>query len=505
MPRIEVPFVVVKQHITQPTRVVLMSGGQTYFYATFEICDVWEDLADLKAVFRRDNVSKLMSLNERENGLLECQIPWEVMTDKGLVRVGIFAGNRMLTDEAIIRVGEGCICEGSEPTAPTPDWFDKVENDISVLNSKKANKDDVTEYVNEQTAIIKSDVEGLQQQIKEESHFRGYTFTNEEITSSDATPNDFAYSAESGTVWVYDAENGWKDTGTPVPDQLTPPSDATPLVDGEATPGRSEKYARGDHRHPTDTTRASVKDLNDVCKQLGDTANALKNAVSGEHVISLDDVSSIPHKVAVQLSSDTVTDFSTVKLTTCGKNWFNQYAAPTNNISPYYTGVDITNLANTLKGNFYYASIALKEGKTIPETRNCGLVSLNASGSIEAMWFVQNGSITNTEIIFTPWVGRQMAIATNSSDRKYWDAFTDAFEIQVGTKEAYADKPSIEPFIGGTYTPNADGTVNVKSVSPVMNIFCDTEGVAINCDYNRDINKAFAELQNAIISLGGNI
>ena len=30
-------------------------------------------------------------------------------------------------------------------------------------------------------------------------------------------------------------------------------------------------------------------------------------------------------------------------------------------------------------------------------------------------------------------------------------------------------------------------------------------GVIINCEYNRDINKAFEKLQQAIISLGGNI
>ena len=123
-------------------------------------------------------------------------------------------------------------------------------------------------YIDEQTEIIKSDVEGLQKQIKEEAHFRGYSFTNEEILSSKATPNDFAYSAESGTVWVYDAEDGWEDTGTPVPDQLTPASNATPLVNGVASPGQSEEYARGDHRHPTDTSRASVEQLNGLKSDL---------------------------------------------------------------------------------------------------------------------------------------------------------------------------------------------------------------------------------------------
>lgn len=117
-------------------------------------------------------------------------------------------------------------------------------------------------YTDEQTEIIKSDVEGLQKQINEEAHFRGYLSTNAKIQALEATPNDFAYSAESGTKWIYDAVDGWRDSGSSVPDQLTPASDTTPLINGEASAGTENAYARGDHRHPTDTTRASVTALN---------------------------------------------------------------------------------------------------------------------------------------------------------------------------------------------------------------------------------------------------
>lgn len=123
-------------------------------------------------------------------------------------------------------------------------------------------KDEIKAYIDEETEIIKSDIEGVQQQLNEEAHFRGYLSTNAKIQALEATPNDFAYSAESGTKWVYDVENGWQDTGTPVPDQLTPASDATPLINGTASAGTANEYARGDHRHPTDTTRVSVEEFN---------------------------------------------------------------------------------------------------------------------------------------------------------------------------------------------------------------------------------------------------
>lgn len=139
----------------------------------------------------------------------------------------------------------------------------KIDGVISELNNK-ASMEDVCEYVDEQTEIIKTDVEGLQKQLNEEAHFKGYLSTNAKIQALEATPNDFAYSAESGTKWIYDEVNGWQDSNTPVPDQLTPASESTPLINGTASAGNENAYARGDHRHPTDTTRASVEELNGV-------------------------------------------------------------------------------------------------------------------------------------------------------------------------------------------------------------------------------------------------
>lgn len=55
-------------------------------------------------------------------------------------------------------------------------------------------------------------------------------------------------------------------------------------------------------------------------------------------------------------------------------------------------------------------------------------------------------------------------------------------------------------------TPNADGSVDgIESVSPCMNIFCNTEGVTLDVAYNKDVNKVIETLTNAIISLGGNV
>ena len=120
--------------------------------------------------------------------------------------------------------------------------------------------------------VFGEQISGLQRRVMEESHFRGYLSTNAKIQALQATPNDFAYSAESGTKWVYDAKEGWQNTGKVVPDQLTPASNYTPLMDGVASAGTEEAYARGDHIHPHDVTKVDKEEFN---AKIGDIDSAL--------------------------------------------------------------------------------------------------------------------------------------------------------------------------------------------------------------------------------------
>lgn len=56
------------------------------------------------------------------------------------------------------------------------------------------------------------------------------------------------------------------------------------------------------------------------------------------------------------------------------------------------------------------------------------------------------------------------------------------------------------------HVPEADGTVpGITSLSPSMTILTDTEGVIVECEYNRDTNKVIGKLTNAITALGGTI
>ncbi|KAA6357953.1 MAG: hypothetical protein EZS28_046520, partial [Streblomastix strix] len=86
-----------------------------------------------------------------------------------------------------------------------------------------------------------------------QTHFRGYYLLNADIVNLPASSTgDFAFSAESGTVWMYESE--WYDSGQLVLDQVTPASDELPIINGTAAAGNSTSYSRGDHVHPQQLT-----------------------------------------------------------------------------------------------------------------------------------------------------------------------------------------------------------------------------------------------------------
>ena len=176
-----------------------------------------------------------------------------------------------------------------EETDPTvPDWAKHSDKpkytadevgayDKNYVNAQLDKLDSLVHNHYSITQALETTIEGLQTQLLEESHFRGYLSTDAKIQSLEATPNDFAYSAESGTKWVYDAENGWVNTNTKVPDQLTPASDHTPLMNGIAYPGKEDTYARGDHVHPSDTSKVDKTEFNELKSDINSVLNELHN------------------------------------------------------------------------------------------------------------------------------------------------------------------------------------------------------------------------------------
>ncbi len=85
-----------------------------------------------------------------------------------------------------------------------------------------------------------------------------------------------------------------------------------------------------------------------------------------------------------------------------------------------------------------------------------------------------------------------------------YTAYANVSSLSVEVRNA-------EGTVVAEYKPTDKGVVEIDSVYPIMSISTvfpegiNSGMVSMKTEYNRDLNKAFAELQNAIISLGGNI
>jgi hypothetical protein len=261
-------------------------------------------------------------------------------------------------------------------------------------------------------------------------------------------------------------------------------------------------------------------------------ANALKGTATGE-AVGLHDVSPLPHEMAVKVSG--VEDISAVKVLAQGKNLANIYGFS----------------ADSLKGQDSARKLSNSYGTTISTTEPSNSVEITqtATGTPSNPSSYTNGFF-HIGLTRKPLEGEQVTVSfdvniTNNplnvdrlmlfaNDVQIGEATTingrcsKAFKYSAGTKGMQSIEVRVggcsmvvsniqlelggvatdrEPAIDPTeYTPNADGTVDgVTALHPTTTLMTDTEGAVLDVEYNRDINKAFEQLVNAIISQGGNV
>lgn len=155
--RIDINFKIVKQQMTLLTKEPLRQMDANYFYAVFDLCETWSTVEGIKASFARDDAGLyfVVDLVAGENGYLECQIPWEVLQKKGQFYVGVFGGNRILTNKVRVDVADSCYCDGEYPQAPTQDWFAKVEYQLEHITIDESQIETaVNDYLTEHPVTV---------------------------------------------------------------------------------------------------------------------------------------------------------------------------------------------------------------------------------------------------------------------------------------------------------------------------------------------------------------
>ena len=145
--------------------------------------------------------------------------------------------------------------EVAESIKDSTDYLEGIQNGTLAVN--KAEMDGEGNNIASQFSIVQADISGLREDISNEAHFRGMFESVEALRAAypTATPNDYAYIV-GGNIYIWQ-NNAWTNSGQPSPNTAVPASNATPLMNGVASAGTSSQYSRGDHRHPTDTSKVN--------------------------------------------------------------------------------------------------------------------------------------------------------------------------------------------------------------------------------------------------------
>ena len=238
-------------------------------------------------------------------------------------------------------------------------------------------------------------------------------------------------------------------------------------------------------------------------------------------VIALNDVNAMEHSLKVKLSSETITDFSDVKVSKYGNNLFgigtkDEYETVVTTIS--ITNESIIGIIGDPSASKVFKKTNYKSGKYAISMRG-------DNARILVQCFDVNGNImTGTQVNIGGgtynsyyqgwfWQPNSVAIIDVPDSVSYWRMginFTGeagksyvADNIQIALGNTATDyEPYIEP---QTATASADGTIKgLTSLSPNTTLISNTDGVIINCEYYRDIDTYIDNLTTNIALTGGN-
>lgn len=192
-----------------------------------------------------------------------------------------------------------------------------------------------------------------------------------------------------------------------------------------------------------------------------------------------------------------VYDFSTVIVTRYGKNLFDKSIPISSYISlntsykylKYYVGIG-TNV-----------TVSIAEKPTVPNDKGFLYVYPNTTPKADA-----NAKWLSHQTVDVLCSQQQTVVSTDGyiclvvSVARALDYYGNSIQIELGSKAT-----AYEPYITPTeYIPTVDGTVNgVTSLYPNTTLMTDTDGVMIDCEYYKDIDKTFNELTTSVALSGG--
>ena len=224
--------------------------------------------------------------------------------------------------------------------------------------------------------------------------------------------------------------------------------------------------------------------------EAGKTDFGYKKSVSGTNHLYIDDININEKNIDVVLTSDTVTDFSSVTVRVCGKNLIP---------FPYIT----TN---------YNAN-----GITAVQQDDGGIL-VNGTTTADVYLNIAHGVLYYASI--APWGLNGCSISLWHNDLVYvaYDNKTKTIFIKIPKGQTFTNEILYPQIVLGselgvyekgvaqkTYKPTADGVLQIDTVYPNTSIISLESNVTINTEYYADTEKVVQNLTDTIISLGGTV
>lgn len=253
---------------------------------------------------------------------------------------------------------------------------------------------------------------------------------------------------------------------------------------------------------------------------IADNTQAVCEAVKGAKVdvsgavVSVGDVSSVEHSVGVKLTSDTLTDFSSVRVACSGgEDLFDdtillQASGWQESDGIYYGKND--KLFLSFSNGYGYGGFPLghefkpNTAYTLTCTARCVLQGSENEKAVGFIFYYTDGT-TEDRLYVTgraDFVTQSVTSNPNKSVSKIIATYNANGTLYLKDVRLTEGTPT-------TYTANADGTVDVTSLSPSMVLTTDNGGAVINARYfpvaAEGKQIAYAELKQAEKAVRDNI
>lgn len=219
----------------------------------------------------------------------------------------------------------------------------------------------------------------------------------------------------------------------------------------------------------------------------------LKGTVSGQNCITMRAVAEPEHSVKIRVSSDTVEDLTSVKLTRCGKNAFDVSKVRSTDGIKISDGSLTFSKYGAIAGTLKDIAPMLQIGKTYRLSMKTDGKNFIVIGIYT--WFANSRGLSygsDNNLPITEEMLSERVYFYNNGGSSTCTVSDIQIELNDAENPAEFVATEYEPFNHNVeeYIPNNDGTVEgVKSLYPTTVIYSDKKGVEITADYNIDINS----------------